>query len=167
MPASKLLLEALQALLLMRNSLDDFMRGIDAWSSEWLHRNWQSPIRETLLFTYSYLRLYLNSFAFSATLMRAPSLADEEGPAPVFKDGIGKLPDGRFITNAVEAACSLVRECESTFKLACPVSEACISFRKCTPRFFDLHASALPLVPCICSRVPPEGEAMFDTLRSH
>lgn len=93
-------------------SLDDFMRGVDAWSLEWLHRDWQSPIKETLLISYYYLRLYLNSFAFSATLIRASSNADEDGPAPVFKNGIGTLPDGRFITNAVDAASSLIRECD-------------------------------------------------------
>lgn len=67
------------------------------------------------MISFHYLQLYVNSFALSATLVRAEAAqADQRASEmlPVFEQGIGRLPDARFIRQALDAATSLIEECE-------------------------------------------------------
>lgn len=66
------------------------------------------------MISFYYLQLYVNSFALSATLVRAEAAeALQANPTlpSVFQQGVGKLPDARFIRQALDAASSLIEEC--------------------------------------------------------
>lgn len=66
------------------------------------------------MISFYYLQLYVNSFALSATLVRtqaAQAAHAVPGTLSVFQQGIGKLPDARFIRQALDAAMLLIEEC--------------------------------------------------------
>jgi len=67
-------------------------------------------IKASLLLTYDYLRLYVNAFAYQATISRAltdqrDSQHNPNGSIPLINS---TAPDARFIYEAVNAATSLL-----------------------------------------------------------
>lgn len=104
--------------------LDDFRYSIRTWMDAWGSLNCASPnsignhitnslghpfIKASLMLTYDYLRLYVNAFAYQATISRA--LTDQRdsqhnnGSVPLINSS---APDARFIYEAVNAATSLL-----------------------------------------------------------
>ena len=69
-------------------------------------------IKATLILSYDFLRLYINAFAFQATINRAISRARQPSAAGVdvsslFSE-VAALPDARFIYESIDAANSLL-----------------------------------------------------------
>jgi hypothetical protein len=66
-------------------------------------------LKASLLLTFDYLRLYVNAFAYQATISRALIQMDSQnpsnGPLPLIN---ASAPDARFIYEAVDAAKSLL-----------------------------------------------------------
>jgi hypothetical protein len=102
--------------------IDDFRAAIYGWKSVWGTLTCSPPLKAALLMSYDYLRLYINAFAFQATILRAlPSAngsSDSHGPsshndrreskmhAPqrVFVNNVGAVGDARFIYEGLDAA---------------------------------------------------------------
>ncbi|POS85261.1 hypothetical protein EPUL_003434 [Erysiphe pulchra] len=94
--------------------LDDFRIRIDNWNDNWGSLNCSPRIKVSLLLSYHYLRLYVNAFAYQATISRVLALKkekiheenDSKGyPAPLIN---ATAPDARFIYEALDAAKSLI-----------------------------------------------------------
>ncbi|CZT09159.1 uncharacterized protein RCO7_04039 [Rhynchosporium graminicola] len=89
--------------------LDDFRYSIRTWRDNWGSLNCHPFIKVSLMITYDYLRLYVNAFAYQATISRA--LTDQRdsqhsnGSIPLINSS---APDARFIYEAVSAAQSLL-----------------------------------------------------------
>jgi hypothetical protein len=69
-------------------------------------------VKATLVLSYEFLRLYINAFAFQATLNRAISHAHRKSSTglamgPLFSSVAGS-PDARFIHESIDAANSLL-----------------------------------------------------------
>lgn len=69
-------------------------------------------VKATLILSYDFLRLYINAFAFQATINRAIARARQKSPSsaklgPLFSD-IAGTPDARFIYESIDAANSLL-----------------------------------------------------------
>ncbi|CAL3971231.1 unnamed protein product [Diplocarpon coronariae] len=90
--------------------LDDFRYSINTWNEAWQSLECPSYIRVSLLLTYDYLRLYLNAFAYQATMARA--LTDkrdsQHNPSRSIPLINATAPDARFIYEAINAATSLL-----------------------------------------------------------
>lgn len=91
--------------------LDDFRAAIRNWDSDWGHLIGVPPSKPSLLLTYDYLRLYVNAFAYQATIARA--VVDPRDPN--HKPGGAMRPinasatDARFIYEALDAAKDLLQ----------------------------------------------------------
>ncbi|KAK7191994.1 hypothetical protein DPSP01_003866 [Paraphaeosphaeria sporulosa] len=102
--------------------IDDFRAAIYGWKSVWGTLTCSPPLKACLLMSYDYLRLYINAFAFQATILRAlPTAngsADAQGsgshsdhrgskmhaPQRVFVNNVGAVGDARFIYEGLDAA---------------------------------------------------------------
>jgi hypothetical protein len=103
--------------------IDDFRSAIYGWKSVWGTLTCAPPLKACLLMSYDYLRLYINAFAFQATILRAlpstnqssdPSMPTMNGvpgpgsgmhtPQRVFADNVGAVSDVRFIYEGLDAA---------------------------------------------------------------
>lgn len=92
--------------------LDDFLASIRDWNETWGALRCSPRVKTSLLLTYNYLCLYVNAFAYQATVSRILS----------YKEGCDKTsnqhnyvpfinaaaPDARFIYEAIDAAKSLI-----------------------------------------------------------
>ncbi|KAF2264224.1 hypothetical protein CC78DRAFT_517384 [Lojkania enalia] len=103
--------------------IDDFRSAIYGWKSVWGTLTCSPHLKATLLISYDYLRLYLNAFAFQATVRRAlPATtssttqqpfsdtqtsvagATMQAPQRVFCNNVGTVGDARFIYEGLDAA---------------------------------------------------------------
>ncbi|PMD30115.1 hypothetical protein L207DRAFT_520500 [Hyaloscypha variabilis F] len=90
--------------------LDDFRTSIRSWNDVWGTLICSPRLKASLLLTYDYLRLYVNAFAYQATISRAltfqrDSQHNPNRPMPLIN---ATAPDARFIYEAVDAAKSLL-----------------------------------------------------------
>ncbi|PMD27036.1 hypothetical protein NA56DRAFT_667506 [Hyaloscypha hepaticicola] len=90
--------------------LDDFRTSIRSWNDVWGTLICSSRLKASLMLTYDYLRLYVNAFAYQATISRAltfqrDSQHNPNRPMPLIN---ATAPDARFIYEAVDAAKSLL-----------------------------------------------------------
>ncbi|KUJ12183.1 uncharacterized protein LY89DRAFT_688641 [Mollisia scopiformis] len=90
--------------------LDDFRTSIRRWNDVWGTLICSSRLKASLLLTYDYLRLYVNAFAYQATISRAvtfhrDSQHNPNRPMPLIS---ATAPDARFIYEALDAAKSLL-----------------------------------------------------------
>ncbi|KAH8821271.1 hypothetical protein F5884DRAFT_82009 [Xylogone sp. PMI_703] len=90
--------------------LDDFRYSIRAWNDVWGTLICSSRLKTSLLLSYDYLRLYVNAFAYQATISRAltykrDSQHTPNRPIPQIN---ASAPDARFIYEALDAAKSLL-----------------------------------------------------------
>ena len=84
--------------------IDDFRAGIRGWHSVYGTLTCSSRLKISLLLTYDYLRLYVNAFAFQATLTRIIS-GERESFA---QKSVALEPDARFIYESIDAAKSIL-----------------------------------------------------------
>ncbi|KAK3652757.1 hypothetical protein LTR56_005052 [Elasticomyces elasticus] len=95
--------------------IDDFRVALRSWHSTWGVFTCSPPLKASLILSYEYLRLYINAFAYQATLNRLVAQAHSastNGPQPhsptyPFSD-IAATPDARFIYDSIDAAKSLL-----------------------------------------------------------
>ncbi|TVY45542.1 hypothetical protein LSUB1_G001354 [Lachnellula subtilissima] len=90
--------------------LDDFRTSIRGWNDVWGTLVCSPRLKATLLLTYDYLRLYVNAFAYQATISRALTFQRDSQhasnrPMPLIN---ASAPDARFIYEALDAAKSLL-----------------------------------------------------------
>nr|POE48081.1 gluconolactonase [Quercus suber] len=95
--------------------IDDFRTALRSWNSKWGTFSASAPMKASLILSYEYLRLYVNAFAYQATLDRLVSqfqAASANGQqlrssASPFAD-VAATPDARFIYDSIDAAKSLL-----------------------------------------------------------
>ncbi|RDL37968.1 uncharacterized protein BP5553_05401 [Venustampulla echinocandica] len=90
--------------------LDDFRTSIRSWNDIWGTLICSPRLKASLLLTYDYLRLYVNAFAYQATISRALTFQRDSQhtpnrPMPLIN---ASAPDARFIYEALDAAKSLL-----------------------------------------------------------
>jgi hypothetical protein len=90
--------------------LDDFRTSIRSWYDVWGSYICSSRLKSSLMLTYDYLRLYVNAFAYQATISRSltfqrDSQHNPNRPIPLIN---ATAPDARFIYEALDAAKSLL-----------------------------------------------------------
>lgn len=93
-------------------------------------------MKASLIFSYEYLRLYVNAFAYQATLNRLVSQAQASAngqqtqtPTYPFGSDVAATPDARFVYDSIDAAKSLL----STFNSFVSPSE---TFRYMPLRYY-------------------------------
>lgn len=95
--------------------IDDFRVALRHWNESWGHFTCSPPLKASLILSYEYLRLYVNAFAYQATLNRLLNKMKEavengqtaRAPAYPFAD-VAATPDARFIYDAIDAAKALL-----------------------------------------------------------
>lgn len=82
--------------------------------SAWLTRAVTPPVKASMVLSFEFLRLYINAFAFQATLNRAVARTSQRSSSikaqavgTLFSDVAGN-PDARFIYESIDAANSLL-----------------------------------------------------------
>ncbi|KAG4027873.1 hypothetical protein MFRU_026g00550 [Monilinia fructicola] len=91
--------------------LDDFRMGIRSWDDKWGDLNCSEPQKGILRLTHEYLRLYVNAFAYQATMSRALSLSQAQTPSgsrPPIPQIDASASDARFIYDSIDAAKSCI-----------------------------------------------------------
>ncbi|THZ06910.1 hypothetical protein D6C93_01266 [Aureobasidium pullulans] len=97
--------------------IDDFREAMSAWYDRWGKLPCTSVIKAALIISFEYLRLYVNAFAYQATLTRmAQDYSDQQnshGPQrpngqATFTDFIAATPDARFIYDSIDSAKKLL-----------------------------------------------------------
>ncbi|PQE07422.1 C6 transcription factor protein [Rutstroemia sp. NJR-2017a BBW] len=91
--------------------LDDFRISIRSWNDSWGGLSCSPGLKGSLLLTYDYLRLYVNAFAYQATISRALTLSQVNTPSggrPTIPQINASAPDARFIYESLDAAKSLL-----------------------------------------------------------
>ncbi|KJZ77630.1 hypothetical protein HIM_02807 [Hirsutella minnesotensis 3608] len=93
--------------------IDDFASVLRKWKLSWANCTFTPPVKASLVLSFEFLRLYINAFAFQATLNRAVARAGQrpsvkaQAIAALFSDVAGN-PDARFIYESIDAANSLL-----------------------------------------------------------
>ncbi|TKA80485.1 hypothetical protein B0A55_02318 [Friedmanniomyces simplex] len=95
--------------------IDDFRVALRSWHSTWGVFTCSPPLKASLILSYEYLRLYVNAFAYQATLNRLVAQVQSassngqqtRSPTYPFSD-IAATPDARFIYDSIDAAKSLI-----------------------------------------------------------
>jgi len=95
--------------------IDDFRVALRSWHSTWGVFTCSPPLKASLILSYEYLRLYVNAFAYQATLNRLVAQVQSasangqqtRSPAYPFAD-VAATPDARFIYDSIDAAKSLL-----------------------------------------------------------
>ncbi|PKS05484.1 hypothetical protein jhhlp_008862 [Lomentospora prolificans] len=92
--------------------IDDFAATLRKWQLMWGALSCTPHVKATLMLSYDFLRLYINAFAFQATISRVVARARQLSPGnfnsrSVFSDIAGS-PDARFIYESIDAANSLL-----------------------------------------------------------
>ena len=96
--------------------IDDFRVALRSWHSTWGSFTCSPPLKASLVFSYEYLRLYVNAFAYQATLNRLVAQAkaassngqETTSTAHPFGSEVAATPDARFIYDSIDAAKSLL-----------------------------------------------------------
>lgn len=90
--------------------LDDFRTSIRSWNDVWGTLICSPRLKASLLLTYDYLRLYVNAFAYQATISRAITFQRDSQHNPNRSMPLinATAPDARFIYEALDAAKSLL-----------------------------------------------------------
>ncbi|RKF73211.1 putative zn2 cys6 dna-binding protein [Golovinomyces cichoracearum] len=92
--------------------LDDFRACIRGWNETWGALPCSPRVKTSLLLTYNYLRLYVNAFAYQATVSRMLSNKEGYDKTPDRDNYVpfinAAAPDARFIYEALDAAKSLI-----------------------------------------------------------
>ncbi|CAK1366697.1 hypothetical protein CB0940_10084 [Cercospora beticola] len=95
--------------------IDDFRVALRHWNASWGTFTCSPPLKASLILSYEYLRLYVNAFAYQATLNRLTQKmkdAMENGqpnrPVPYPFADVAATPDARFIYDAIDAAKALL-----------------------------------------------------------
>lgn len=93
--------------------IDDFRAATRAWHNTWGMLTCSPPLKASLILSYEYLRLYINAFAYQATINRMVVQATDYASNPntrrssiaaPFTDFVAATPDARFIYDSVDAA---------------------------------------------------------------
>ncbi|KAB5513380.1 hypothetical protein GE09DRAFT_633063 [Coniochaeta sp. 2T2.1] len=94
--------------------IDDFTSTLRKWKLVWGSLSFTPHVKATLILSYDFLRLYINAFAFQATINRAlarvrasSSSSSTAKSGPLFSDVAGSC-DARFIYESIDAANSLL-----------------------------------------------------------
>ncbi|KND87471.1 hypothetical protein TOPH_07877 [Tolypocladium ophioglossoides CBS 100239] len=93
--------------------IDDFASVLRKWKLSWANCTFTPPVKASLVLSFEFLRLYINAFAFQATLNRAVARASQrssnkaQAVSTLFSDVAGN-PDARFIYESIDAANSLL-----------------------------------------------------------
>ncbi|CAK7213038.1 hypothetical protein SEUCBS140593_001711 [Sporothrix eucalyptigena] len=93
--------------------IDDFTAVLRKWKLVWGGLSLTPSVKAALILSYEFLRLYINAFAFQATISRAITRARQSPPPsrsavrPLFADLAG-APDARFIYESIDAANTLL-----------------------------------------------------------
>lgn len=93
--------------------IDDFSSVLRKWKLSWGGLSFTPHVKASLVLSYDFLRLYINAFAFQATINRAMARARSASPntapiiGPLFSD-LAAAPDARFIYESIDAANSLL-----------------------------------------------------------
>lgn len=95
--------------------IDDFRVALRSWHGTWGVFTCSPPLKASLILSYEYLRLYVNAFAYQATLNRlvaqvqsaAANGQQARSPAYPFAD-VAATPDARFVYDSIDAAKSLL-----------------------------------------------------------
>ncbi|PHH92623.1 hypothetical protein CDD83_6550 [Cordyceps sp. RAO-2017] len=93
--------------------IDDFASVLRKWKLSWANCTFTPPVKASLVLSFEFLRLYINAFAFQATLNRAVARAGQRSSIKaqavnnLFSDVAGN-PDARFIYESIDAANSLL-----------------------------------------------------------
>ena len=116
--------------------IDDFRVALRSWHSTWGVLSCSPPLKASLILSYEYLRLYVNAFAYQATLNRLvaqvqASANGQQTQSPTYPIGadIAATPDARFIYDSIDAAKSLL----STFN---SFVDPCETFRYMPLRYY-------------------------------
>jgi hypothetical protein len=96
--------------------IDDFRVALRTWHEKWGTFTCSAPLKASLVLSYEYLRLYVNAFAYQATLNRLAAQVEaaaangqqEKAPSHPFGSDIAATPDARFIYDSIDAAKSLL-----------------------------------------------------------
>jgi len=95
--------------------IDDFRVALRSWHRTWGVFTCSPPLKASLILSYEYLRLYINAFAYQATLNRlvaqvqaAANGQTTQSPAYPFGADVAAAPDARFIYDSIDAAKSLL-----------------------------------------------------------
>lgn len=94
--------------------IDDFRVALRSWQSTWGVFTCSPPLKASLTLSYEYLKLYVNAFAYQATLNRlaaqvqAAANGQQKSPAYPFGADVAATPDARFIYDSIDAAKSLL-----------------------------------------------------------
>ena len=116
--------------------IDDFRVALRSWHATWGVFTCSPPLKASLILSYEYLRLYVNAFAYQATLNRLAAQAEavsngQQAKTPAYPFGaeIAATPDARFIYDSIDAAKSLL----STFN---SFVDPCETFRYMPLRYY-------------------------------
>ncbi|KAH8587710.1 hypothetical protein B0O99DRAFT_526359 [Bisporella sp. PMI_857] len=90
--------------------IDDFRASIRNWNRTWGHLIGSPPAKPSLLLTFDYLRLYVNAFAYQATIARAVLYPRDKqhNSSEVMPLIDASAPDARFIYESLDAAKDLL-----------------------------------------------------------
>ncbi|OAA69681.1 aminopeptidase 2 [Cordyceps fumosorosea ARSEF 2679] len=90
--------------------IDDFAAVLRKWKMTWGSYSFTPHVKASLILSYDFLRLYINAFAFQATMNRAAAKTRKNKghvTGPLFAD-LAAAPDARFIYESIDAANSLL-----------------------------------------------------------
>ncbi|OAA38187.1 C6 transcription factor [Beauveria brongniartii RCEF 3172] len=91
--------------------IDDFAAVLRKWKMTWGSFSFTPHVKASLILSYDFLRLYINAFAFQATMNRAAAKTRKANKShitgPLFAD-LAAAPDARFIYESIDAANSLL-----------------------------------------------------------
>ncbi|KAK7537176.1 uncharacterized protein J3D65DRAFT_645916 [Phyllosticta citribraziliensis] len=102
--------------------IDDFRAAAYGWKAVWGCLSCSPNLKAMLVMSYDYLRLYVNAFAFQATVRRVQAkLAEDKASSPiipqspsrVFYNNVGAVGDARFIFEALDAAKAILTTANS------------------------------------------------------
>lgn len=90
--------------------LDDFRASIGSWNETWRNLLCSPQLKASLDLTYNYLRLYVNAFAYQATISRALMFQKDSQHKPNRSIPLitASAPDARFIYAAIGAATAVL-----------------------------------------------------------
>lgn len=91
--------------------IDDFASVLRNWKMNWGNFSFTPQVKASLILSFDFLRLYINAFAFQATINRAAAKSRKSSTktplGPLFAD-LAAAPDARFIYESIDAANSLL-----------------------------------------------------------
>ncbi|EME81360.1 uncharacterized protein MYCFIDRAFT_140661, partial [Pseudocercospora fijiensis CIRAD86] len=95
--------------------IDDFRVALRHWNESWGVFTCSPPLKASLILSYEYLRLYVNAFAYQATLNRliqkmkdAMDSGQQSRPIAYPFADVAATPDARFVYDAIDAGKALL-----------------------------------------------------------